>query len=431
MTIIYLALRNLFMRRKRYALMAIAIALGFSLITVLSGMAFGTLETIKTKAARYFSGHIAVIGVLGKGFNIDNPDEIIEKLKEARLPIKGIAKRSVYYDGGSRIFFSGNVIRQRRSIGLDFEAERELFKKLSFIEGSYDAMLGDNGRGGILISKTAAEMLGARVGDDVIFYMPTKEGLHNTAIMIVRGIFNETSIFGYTSYMRIDDLNMLHDKKEDTVTDIALHVKEGGNFEKLAERIRVRLEKSFPVFPRIFTNQDFSNASASHPAIETIAVVPVDAQLSEIRDVLDAFLIGTYFILAVFIFIVMVGILNTYRVLVHERTREIGTMRAMGMQKNQVKFLFLIEATALSLISSFAGFLIGVIILNAIVKLVDINFLFFAGLFTESGKLSFFIDPKIVFFNTVFMLAAVLLAAWGPSAKASSLPPVQALGKGI
>jgi len=29
------------------------------------------------------------------------------------------------------------------------------------------------------------------------------------------------------------------------------------------------------------------------------------------------------------------------------------------------------------------------------------------------------------------MLSAVVLAAWGPAAKASKMPPVQALGKGI
>jgi len=261
--------------------------------------------------------------------------------------------------------------------------------------------------------------------------MTSGSGQHNTSIMIVRGIFDETSIFGYVSYMRIDDLNMLYDNEEDTLTDIALYVKEGINIERLAEKIRVTLGKSFPVFPRIYNNSGLSQARSLRPAVETIAVVPVDAQLSEIKDILDAFLIGTYFILAVFIFIIMIGILNTYRVLVHERTREIGTIRAMGMQKTQVKFLFLIEATALSLVSSFIGFLLGVIILSAIVEFVDLSSLSAAGIFTENGKLNFFIDPKMVFFNTGFMLSAVLLAAWGPSAKASNLPPVQALGKGI
>ncbi len=428
MTIIYLALRNLFLRRKRYALMAIAVLIGFSLITVLSSLAFGILETIEIKAARYFSGHIALISFHGTDFGISNSDEIIEKLKESKIPIRTIAKRSVYYGEEAKIFFSGNSILQRKPIGIDFEAERNEFKNLSFIEGSYDSMLGDGGKGGILISKTAAEILGARVGDDVIFYMISDQGQYNTATMIVHGIFNETGIFGYASYMRIDDLNMLYGKEEDAVTDIALYVYSGTNIKNLAEKIRIYLGKSFPVFPQINSRSD--STRSLHVKEETIAVIPLDAQLDQIIDIINAFLIGTYFILAIFIFIVMIGILNTYRVLVYERTKEIGTMRAMGMQKKHIKFLFLSEAAFLAIISSFGGFLLGLIILNLLVKFTDLSGFSAAGLFTESGKLGFFIDAKIVFFNTIFMLAAVVIAAWGPSSKASNLPPVQALGKG-
>ncbi|MCL2704802.1 MAG: FtsX-like permease family protein [Spirochaetaceae bacterium] len=420
------------MRRKRYALMAIAVLLGFSLITVLSSLAFGALETIKTKAARYFSGHIALISFQRKtGFGISNSDEIIEKLKETKFPLKAIGKRSVNYDKEAKIFFSGKSIIIRRPIGMDFEAEREVFKNLSFIEGSYDSMLGDNGKGGILISKIAAEIIGARVGDDVIFYMTTAAGQHNTATMIVRGIFSETSIFGYVSYMRIDDLNMLYNNIPGFTTDIALYVNKGVDIEKFAEKVRLALGKNFLVFQKISNQEDVSHARFFPVQEETIAVVPVDAQLAQIKDILNAFLIGIYFVLVIFIAIVMIGILNTYRVLVHERTKEIGTMRAMGMQKGEVKLLFLIEAAALSLISSFIGLLLGFIILNAIVNFVDLSSFSAAGLFTESGKLNFFIDTKIAFFNIIFMLSAVLLAAWGPAAKASNMPPVQALGKGI
>ncbi|MCL2295408.1 MAG: FtsX-like permease family protein [Spirochaetes bacterium] len=428
MTIIYLALRNLFLRRKRYALMAIAILLGFSLITILSGLAFGALETIRTKAARYFSGHIALVSFTGRDFGISNADEIIEKLKEARFPLRAITKRSVYWGREARIFFAGNSIIQRRAIGIDFEAEREIFKNLSFVEGSYDSMLGESGNGGILISRTAAEIIGARVGDDVIFYITIGQQI-NTATKIIRGIFDETSIFGYASYMRIEDLNKLINNPG-FVTDIALYVNAGVNTERLAERIRLTLEKSFPVFPRIYNESGFRDARNSGAEVETIAVVPIDAQLAEIRNILNAFLAGIYFFLVVFVIIVMIGILNTYRVLVYERTREIGTMRAMGMQKKQVKFLFLTEAAALAIIASLGGFVLGVITLSIIVSLVDLSAFSAAGLFTESGRLNFFIDPKVVFFNTIFMLFAVVLAAWGPAAKASNLPPVQALGKG-
>ena len=428
MTIIYLALRNLFLRRKRYALMAIAVLLGFCLITVLSSLAFGVLETIKTKAARYFSGHIALISFLGTDYYMSNPDEIIEKVKESKIPLRTIAKRSVYYGKEAKIFFSGKSLSQRKPIGIDFEAEQKEFKNLSFAEGSYDSMLGDNGKSGILISKTVADILGARVGDDVIFYMISEHGQYNTSDMIIRGIFNETGIFGYASYMRIEDLNMLYGKEKNNISDIALYAKEGANIEKLSEEIRMFLKKSFPVFQKINSRDDSKRSLRVKE--ETIAVISLNAQLDKIIDIINAFLIGTYFILVIFIVIVMIGILNTYRVLVYERTREIGTMRAMGMQKKQIKLLFLTEAAALSLISSLGGFILGFVVLNLVVKFADLGALSAAGLFTESGKLNFFIDTKIVFFNTIFMLLAVVLAAWGPASKASNLPPVQALGKG-
>ena len=72
------ALRNLFLQRKRYALMALAVAVGFMLITVLTGLSYGALETIKTKAARYFSGHIIVYGFENTGMSIPDSKSYVD-----------------------------------------------------------------------------------------------------------------------------------------------------------------------------------------------------------------------------------------------------------------------------------------------------------------------------------------------------------------
>ena len=52
-----------------------------------------------------------------------------------------------------------------------------------------------------------------------------------------------------------------------------------------------------------------------------------------------------FFILLV---ITMVGITNTFRMILIERTKEIGTMRAFGMQRHVVRNVFLMEALLLS-----------------------------------------------------------------------------------
>jgi ABC-type lipoprotein release transport system permease subunit len=53
--------------------------------------------------------------------------------------------------------------------------------------------------------------------------------------------------------------------------------------------------------------------------------------------------------------IVIVGILNTLAIAIRERTREIGTLRAIGMQRRKVRWLLLLEAGLLGVLSSGVG----------------------------------------------------------------------------
>ena len=61
-------------------------------------------------------------------------------------------------------------------------------------------------------------------------------------------------------------------------------------------------------------------------------------------------------VLSSFLFLAAaVGIVNAMLMSVHERTREIGTMRALGMRRAMVVRLFVLEGLALGLVSAVAG----------------------------------------------------------------------------
>ena len=141
---------------------------------------------------------------------------------------------------------------------------------------------------------------------------------------------------------------------------------------------------------------------------------------------LDAFWTVTWFILAVFILVVMVGILNTYRVLVYERTREIGTLRALGMQRAAVQALFLVEATVLALLASVTGFLVGSLVLAGLSRF-DVSALPGTGLIADRGHLQPFIDWRLTGLTLTMMIGAVVLAASGPARQASRVTPAEAL----
>ena len=66
-------------------------------------------------------------------------------------------------------------------------------------------------------------------------------------------------------------------------------------------------------------------------------------------------------------FIILIGVINTLRMSIRERTREIGTIRSIGMQRGDVKKMFLIETMMLTFISSVTGIclaLISIVILG-------------------------------------------------------------------
>ena len=176
------------------------------------------------------------------------------------------------------------------------------------------------------------------------------------------------------------------------------------DLEKEAEKLRLEFAKTKDVFPPINTRHDFSEYRSGNRDNdkEVAAVMSVNAQLEQLKSLLDAFLVCTYFVLFVFLVIVMIGILNTYRVIVYERTREIGTMRAIGMQASDVKKIFLYEAAALALIASALGFVLGLVTFH-FVGLFNLSRVTAAGMFTENGALQYgwkkLGDGRTVFYN--------------------------------
>ncbi len=89
------------------------------------------------------------------------------------------------------------------------------------------------------------------------------------------------------------------------------------------------------------------------------AVMTLDELMKPVvaaMGVLDSIALGIFVILLV---ITGVGILNTFRMIIIERTREIGTMRAFGMQKGTVRSIFLWEAAFISLGGGAAGLVLA------------------------------------------------------------------------
>jgi putative ABC transport system permease protein len=117
-------------------------------------------------------------------------------------------------------------------------------------------------------------------------------------------------------------------------------------------------------------------------------------------------------IAAISMFVAGIGIVNTMTISVSERTKEIGTMKAIGAKSTDVLFLFLSEA----LYTGFIGGLIGVSLGFILGKLVGR----FIGLPVE-------INLMLAVETLVFALLTSLISGASPAWNAAKMNPVEAL----
>lgn len=126
-------------------------------------------------------------------------------------------------------------------------------------------------------------------------------------------------------------------------------------------------------------------------------------------------------------FIILIGVVNTLRMTIRERTREIGTVRAIGMQRKDVRNSFLYETGFLALFSSFAGVVAAFIAMWGISQIAfntqDNPF----GMLLIKGHISFVPTFPAITGYVVLIVFITLVTAWVPARRASKLSAANAM----
>ena len=348
--------------RNRYRMLIVAMALASGMLTVMLAATLGAQRSLRAKTARYFSGDLVVLGYQGDGRSrIDDLDRVLAAVTDA-LPASDIVTttlRSAYYRATEiQLIASGYSIRQRRLVGVEWDRERPALQNFAFIEGGVPD---DADRGAVLLSSVAARELRLRVDDMVTLSITSDRGRVSTDRFRVAGVYHEESFFGFTGYVHRAALNRLREVAPDTVNEVGIHLTDARRRETraaaaLAEALAARGLASFG----LIENRDAYQREASVARDRReYGVVTLSAQLQEITDLVDALGAVAGAVVLLFLAIVSVGVSNTWTMVVWDRTREIGTLRAIGLSRRGVALLLILESVCLALHGAILGLVFG------------------------------------------------------------------------
>jgi len=419
--------RNFFRNLPRYWILIVSAAAAVAAMIFVVGLISGSRQAAEDKARRYFAGDIT-IQEYRRAFvtpEISNPERWIAFAQSLQPLVESYGLRSVLYDDRSSIFFNGLAARQRRLIGVDWDLEADVLSGMQFQQGGVPA---PGANGGVLISTEAARRLdGVQTGDSVLISVRTLGGQFNTVDLRVDGIFQESSFFGYAAYLDRTELNKLMGAPADWVNEMGLFLRRPADQQPVMNRLVSYLQRSQLPFVVAESRAQRDRAVGSIAQRGTILVQTLDSQLAQISELLDALAAITFAIVATFLAILSIGVSNTYSMIVYERTKEIGTLRAMGMQKTQASLAVLLEALILGVVSTVFGFLVGLGALEIVTSAVDLSGLTFASLFLVDGRVAWYLPGSVIALIFVVAITSGLLGASGAARQAGRLVPVEAL----
>lgn len=113
-------------------------------------------------------------------------------------------------------------------------------------------------------------------------------------------------------------------------------------------------------------------------------------------------------------------IVNTFSILVAQRSRELALLRAMGASRGQVTRSVLSEAFVVGVIGSTLGLVLG-FGLAGLLKVIFGQF----GLDLSGTALAF--QPRTVLVSYLVGIGVTMVAAWFPARRAAKVPPVAAM----
>jgi ABC-type lipoprotein release transport system permease subunit len=424
-----IAARNLARHTRRNVLLGTAIAGVTALLVLLGGLTTGMREAMLHSATTLMTGHVNLAGffkitsgtaapiVAGWEKPWDAVKDRVPELAWAAPRGRGWAKAVA--DAGSMDLILA---------GVELDREPGFRSVVQVVDGSLDDL---RTPGTILLFQDQAKRLGVKPGDSLTLSAPTTRGASNTADVRVAAVARNIGLLSaFNAFVPAETLRRLYQLRPDTTGAVQIYLKDPADSSRVAARLRAALrDAGFRVMdpdPQPYWQKLMFKVNAEDWTGQKLDVTTWEDEMSFLSWIVTAVTWLGNVLVTVLMVIVAVGIVNTLAIAIRERTREIGTLRAIGMQRTQVLRLTLLEAFLLGLLGALAGAAAGALVaagLNA----AGIELPETMQYFLLQRNLHVAVHPGQVALSVAFVTLLTTAAAIWPSAHAARLRPVTAM----
>ena len=395
--------RNIWRNKLRSTVLLLAVAIGITAGVFSWAFYWGMVEQRIETAIQTEVSHIQIHK---KGYN-ENPDVNnnitgINSTNEEILKIEGVKSVS------GRILDNAMIMSAEKNLGVTVvginPGNEKQVTNISdkLVQGDYFEGVKKNP---VIIGEKLAKKLNVEVRKKIVLVMQQTNGELTRAQFRVAGIFKTPNgIFNEgVVFVKNDDLSRVLGMNSESGHEIAILL-ENSTYQ---ESVLQALNKKYP----------------------DLDIKPWREILPEVALMEESMDISMMVMIIVILFALLFGIINTMLMAILERTKEIGMLMAIGMNKWRVFNMILLETLCLTL----TGAIIGIIISSVLsVFFHEVGFDLSSGAeaYERLGYDSIVypvLTLEMLIKTTIMVIITSILAAIYPAIKALSLKPAEAI----
>lgn len=261
-------------------------------------------------------------------------------------------------------------------------------------------------RNPVVIGKKLAEKLNVRVRSKIVITIQDMENNITSGAFRVAGIYStDNSMFDETNiYVRFDDMQKLTNFPPEAAHEIAINLVDNAIIDSTLIQVK----------------------AISGNTLDVKSWKELSPEMNYLTESMDLFM---YIFIIIILLALLFGIINTMLMVVMERTKEIGMLMAIGMNKIKVFSMIVLESVLLSLTGGVLGIVIGALT-SKFGETHPLDLSLWAQGYEQMGYDAFVyskLDPEMIINVTILVFITGVVAAIYPAYKALKNDPADAL----